>query len=62
MILPISVDGNTVRGTALAGVHNKSHIDDVWNEQNPYGIQFNFFFERDILIHEGGSLCRKSYM
>ena len=49
----ISGVGDRVQGMALAGVHNKSHIVYVWDEQNPYGIQFNFFYEQDILIHPG---------
>ena len=53
MISIISEVGDQVRGTAYAGVHSKSDIDDVWSDQNRYGIQFNFFQAKDIQIHPG---------
>ena len=53
MILVISNAGDQVRGTAYAGVHNKYDIDNVWDDWNQYGIQFNFFQARDIHIHPG---------
>ena len=28
----------------------KYDIDDIWTDQNQYGIQFNFFLKKDIRI------------
>ena len=40
-----------VQGTAMAGVHDITDLDEVWYPEN--GIQFHLFYRNDIYRHPG---------
>ena len=49
-----------VQGTAMAGVHDITDLDEVWYPEN--GIQFHMFYRKDIYRHPGSKemQCFKS--
>ena len=50
----IQIDGNAfIQGIASAGVHDIRDLRFVTHQDNHFGIQFRFFHQDDILIHEG---------
>ena len=51
---------NEVQGTAMAGVHEITDLDEIWFPEN--GIQFHLFYRNDIYRHPGSKQlqCLKS--